>query len=193
MKIIANAILAGVLISIGSYAYLKNPGPIGAVLCSVGFAAVFYYRLLFCTTAMYKADTVSKFVLTAAAIALNIVGCKIVSLVTNDDEIIKQCESIVMQRAELGLWETTLRGIGCGLIVTMAAQSWKSHWWTLLIGVPAFILAGFTHCLSDAFYYYVGCNGVFNSEAFIALCWTTLGNFIGCNLHKLGAVPMESE
>ena len=65
-----------------------------------------------------------------------------------------------------------IKGIGCGMLMSLATYK-DSPLWMCLICVPAFILAGFNHCIADA--YYALC-GTAISINFIA---TIIGNIIG--------------
>lgn len=56
----------------------------------------------------------------------------------------------------------------------------------LLIGIPAFILAGFTHSIADAFYYCVGHSSI-NGAAMLSYLGTVIGNFIGGIVFKAGS------
>lgn len=184
-KIFASMTLAGVCISLGAYAYLQNPGPIGAVLFSVGLMSVVHFKFLLYTGVLHKATGFFDFGILPVILIFNIVGCWISSQLVNDTSVVAQCEAIVSQRAGLGFWQATARGMGCGFIVTLAVQAWKKNPWALLIGVPAFILTGFTHSVADAFYYCVG-KAAITPVAAVAYCGTVIGNFIGGRIYKLG-------
>lgn len=184
-KIFASMTLAGVCISLGAYAYLQSPGPIGAVLFSIGLMSVVHYKFFLYTGVLHKATGLADFGILPVILLFNIVGCWISSRLVVDADIIAQCETIVSQRADLGFGQATARGMGCGFIVTLAVQAWKKNHWALLIGVPAFILTGFTHSVADAFYYCVG-NAAITPAAVVSYCGTAIGNFIGGRIYKLG-------
>ena len=64
------------------------------------------------------------------------------------------------------------KGIGCGMLMSLATNQ-DSPLWMCLICVPAFILAGFNHCIADAYYALTGWN---IGMGFVA---TIIGNIIG--------------
>ena len=189
-RIFASMILAGVSISLGAYAYLQQPGPLGAILFSIGLMAVIYYRFILFTGMLYKVKHLSDCALLVLILFLNVVGCWLSSMLVDDPQIILQCEAIVKQRATLSFWQATARGMGCGFLVTLAVMSCKKNGWSLVVGIPAFILAGFTHSVADAYYYCVG-SSVITPDAGIAYLGTVLGNFIGGMVFKLGAIPAD--
>ena len=184
--------LAGICISLGAYAYLQNPGPIGAVLFSIGLIAVLYYKFLLYTGALHRVKNPLECVYLLIILICNIWGCWFASLLVHDPNTISQCQAIVAQRAGFDFWEAVARGAGCGFIITLAVQSRKRFKCALLIGIPAFILAGFTHSVADAFYYCVGWKAI-SWSAIWTYCGTVIGNFIGGSIYKLGTVEMNKQ
>ena len=64
------------------------------------------------------------------------------------------------------------KGIGCGMLMSLATYK-ESPLWMCLLCVPAFILAGFNHCIADAYYAMAGVN------IGISFVGTVIGNIIG--------------
>lgn len=192
-KIFANMISAGVCISIGAYAYLNYPGSLGALLFSTGLIAVLHYNFIFYTGASHKVKSAFESMCLVFVLILNIIGCWMSSWFVTDPYIISMCQSIVEKRAELGFCEAAAQGIGCGFLITLAIQAWnRNNKFALFICVPTFILAGFTHSITDAFFYCVGWKAI-SWNAFNAYCGTVIGNFIGSLFHKLGAATVKAE
>ena len=55
----------------------------------------------------------------------------------------------------------------------------------LLLGVPTFILCGFTHSIADAFYFLVAPKELLMQPEVAGLYVAeVLGNFVGCNLYR---------
>ena len=67
---------------------------------------------------------------------------------------------------------TLFKGIGCGMLMSLATYK-DSPLWMCLLCVPAFILAGFNHCIAD--FYYAAVGGMLGVP-FLA---TVAGNIIG--------------
>ena len=79
---------------------------------------------------------------------------------------------IALAKAQQSLVVATMKGIGCGMLMSLATYE-KSPLWMCLLCVPAFILAGFNHCIADAYYALAGLKiGI----SFIA---TIVGNICG--------------
>ena len=178
-------ILAGVAISIGGLIYLRVGGVAGAALFSVGLLAVVFHSLLLFTGKSGDCGSRGDLGRLALILLLNIVGCALFSLLIDPGEAVLQAaEAIVMKRAESGIVSGLGNGIGCGFIMTLAVHAArKQHYWPLLIGIPAFIMAGFTHCIADAFYYSVAWS-VIPPASLATYALTVIGNFIGCNLYR---------
>lgn len=188
LKVVANALLAGISISLGTYVCLQVQGLAGAIFYSIGLMAVAHYQLLLYTTSVHKASSVAECFYLILILLMNQIGCWLSSLMVDDPEIIITCKEIIDQRAHLGFAGAVVQGLGCGFIITMGAQTWRRNKWTLLIGTPAFILAGFNHAISDAFVYCVGGSAGSSWYTFTAYAGTIVGNFIGGSVYKLGTV-----
>jgi len=65
-----------------------------------------------------------------------------------------------------------MKALGCGMLMSIATYP-ESPLWMCLICVPAFILAGFNHCIADIFYALAG------GQIGWAFAATILGNICG--------------
>ncbi len=180
-------ILAGCSISLGAYIYLRVGGALGACLFSVGLLSVLTFGFGLYTGQIrnfkrWKTDIAWLL----GILVLNIVGCVIASLLASGDaELVAACRRIVERRAELGFLPSIATGAGCGFIMTLAVSAWKDSPWPLLLGIPAFILAGLTHSVADAFYFAAGWESI-TAAAMGSYAGTVIGNFIGGVIFKLG-------
>ncbi len=184
-------ILAGCSISLGSYIYLRVGGPLGAFMFSVGLMSVvtFGFTLFTGKVRFFTRETWSQDILWLLGILLfNAVGCALCALMAmGDEKVMEACQAIVHKRAALGFLPSIATGMGCGFIMTLAVSHWKDTPWPLIIGVPAFILAGLTHSVADAFYYSVGWQ-VVNGAAMASYAGTVIGNFLGGLAYKAGSL-----
>ncbi len=173
-------ILAGCSISLGAFVYLKVGGPLGACLFSVGLLSVVTFGFgLFTGQIRNFRNWRTDITWLLNILLCNIAGCILCSLLCSGDaDIIGACRSIVERRAELGFLSSIATGAGCGFIMTLAVTGWKNGPWPLLIGIPAFILAGLTHSVADAFYFAVGWESI-NTAAMGSYAGTVIGNFLG--------------
>lgn len=181
---IGNMILAGVSISLGAYIYLKVGGIIGAIMFSIGLISIIHFRFGLYTGWVKNFKHWDDFFILLIILLLNIVGCLLMSLAISDQQIIQQCNDIVSNRTDMGFWRSIFNGAGCGFIITLSVMCKNRI--ALLIGIPAFILAGFTHSIADAFYYCVG-HSCINGAAMLSYLGTVIGNFIGGIVFKAGS------
>jgi formate/nitrite transporter FocA (FNT family) len=118
----------------------------------------------------------------------NIVGCLLTAwmIAYAQPDCIGPASRILAGRIEKGPMACMLLAIGCGFIMTTAVEfARKGKMLTLLLGVPVFILCGFTHSIADAFYFLVSpSEQVFRPEVLVIYLSEVLGNFIGCNLYR---------
>lgn len=182
------AILAGLCISIGCTVNMRVGGVAGAVLFAFGLTTVVYYGLkLYTGTAGFirrHGDWAMLFIVLAG----NIVGCLFTSLALRyaHPDLVESASAILSARMAKGPLACFLLAIGCGFIMTTAVEfGRKGKMLPLLLGVPVFILCGFTHSIADAFYF-------LTAPWEQVLQWSVLGlyvaevagNFVGCNLYR---------
>lgn len=176
------AILAGICIGIASMMFLNVGGVVGAILFSFGLLAVVNYKWnLFTGMAGFTKDW--KFLL--LVLLFNIIGCGLVSLL-----VPTAINTIVVTRLALGWIKCLFLAMGCGFIMTTSVKfAREGNYLPLLFGVPVFILCGFPHCIADVVYY-LSCPFSFllnNASGVLSVyASTVIGNYIGCNLYRLG-------
>lgn len=188
IKKILNLMLAGAGISLGAYMSLQYPGILGSILFSIGLMSVCTFRLSLYTGCIRKTKEPIDAIGLLIVLIGNIAGCILMSFWSSfNTDIIDNCKAIVEQRIEWGFIECMARGVGCGFIMTLAVSTWKQNPWPLLIGIPAFVLCGFTHSVADAFYYSVGWEKLTWAAA-SAYSGTVVGNFIGGIIYKAGKI-----
>lgn len=182
---ICKGILAGISISVGCLVFLTVGGLAGACLFSVGLLAVMWHGLLLYTGKSGDVQSWHDFRMLMLTLLLNIAGCVLFAFAIEPSEEVRMAaEAIVARRADSGIVKALANGIACGLIMTLAVHSArKQHYWPLLIGIPAFIMAGFTHSVADAFYYAAGYHAI-TPAGMVTYLLTAAGNFIGCNLYR---------
>lgn len=182
------AILAGICIAIGGTVNLKVGGVAGAVLFAFGLTTVVYYGLkLYTGTAGFIRRHGDWSMLVIVLIG-NIIGCLLTALAIRyaHPDCIDKAGDILNARIAKGPFACGLLAIGCGFIMTTAVQfARQGKMLTLLLGVPVFILCGFTHSIADAFYFLAAPWDVV-WQPIVALIYVSevVGNFIGCNLYR---------
>lgn len=182
------AILAGLCISIGCIVNLRTGGIIGAVLFAFGLTTVIYYKLKLYTGTAGFIRSHGDWGMLGTVLLGNIVGCLLTALVMKyaQPDVIEPASNIVSSRIAKGPLACGLLAIGCGFIMTTAVQfAREGKMLALLLGVPVFILCGFTHSIADAFYFLVSPTDLtFNLPLLIIYISEVVGNFIGCNLYR---------
>ena len=186
IKTIRSAVLAGIFISVGGILNLKVGGPLGAFLFSFGLLSVVHYGLSLYTGKSGFCKYPQDFKVLPLILLGNILGTLIIGVLVHllIPELIKKAENIVLLRYDAPLLTGLFNSIMCGLIMTTVVKfARQKKFIPLLIGVPLFILAGFWHSITDAFYYSVALN--FTPRFFYIYLICVLGNFVGCNLFNL--------
>lgn len=197
IKLLRSSIFAGIAIGTAGFGFLASGiqseaygSLVGAVLFSFGLLTVIGYGLkLYTGTAGFiqKNQVGSLFLILLG----NIVGCLCAALLSRVSPLAIQdaAQNILELRLRTGALRCGLLGIGCGFIMTTAVQfARQKQYLPLLLGVPLFIVCGFTHCVADAFYYL--CVPVAFWKAHMLQILTVyasivIGNLIGCNLYRI--------
>ena len=167
------SIMAGIAIALGCCMYLLAPNPIvGAVLFSCGLLCVRIYKLNLFTGKIQYMIT-DKYPITYYPLVLfgNLLGVIIMAGLTWQLTM-EHAVPIANAKAAQSFLEAIYKGIGCGMLMSLATYE-KSPLWMCLLCVPGFILAGFNHCIADAYYAIAGLN---IGTGFVA---TIIGNILG--------------
>ena len=182
--LIINSIFAGLCIGLGCWLYVMAPSPlIGALLFSCGLCAVRLMQYnLFTGKVQYLFTKQYKWYEYLLILIFNLFGIAVMFLIASPEA--KQAAAVIGQNKaqqdfSIALW----KGIGCGALMTLATYKDTPLYITVL-GVFAFIAAGFNHCIADAFY--------FLATGQFSLNWIAIliGNIIGGLLispHTFGA------
>ena len=182
-----SAILAGICISIGCIVNLMVGGGIpGAVLFTFGLITVVHYKYALYTGTAGFIKNFEDFVRLFFVIFVgNFIGCGLTSWAAcyAIPDLHDKCNALMELRIHYNIWQTFIRAIFCGFLMTTAVKfARENKWLPLLFAVPVFILAGFYHSIADAFY-------LQSSDYGQQIKWnylmTILGNFVGCNLYRL--------
>lgn len=167
------SIMAGIAIALGCCLYLLAPDPIiGSVLFACGLLCVRIYQLnLFTGKVQYMPTNKYKITYYPLVLIGNFIGVAIVAALTF--ELTSTVAApLAAAKASQPFVTSLLKAIGCGMLMSLATCP-DSPLWMCLMCVPAFILAGFNHCIADAYYALAGWN---IGTGFIA---TIIGNIIG--------------
>ena len=182
------AILAGICISIGCVVNLRVGGVAGAVLFAFGLTTVVYYGLKLYTGTAGFIRRQGDWLMLLTVLLGNIVGCLLSAwmIAYAQPDCVEPAANILAGRLAKGSWACSLLAVGCGFIMTTAVEfARKGKMLPLLLGVPVFILCGFTHSIADAFYFLVSpCEVLLSADVLWLYIAEVLGNFVGCNLYR---------
>ncbi len=197
IKLLRSSIFAGIAIGAAGFGFLASCvqseayGPLaGAVIFSFGLLTVLGYGLkLYTGTAGFivRNETGQLFMILFG----NILGCLCLGLLARVSpmDIQGAAQNILELRLKTGPVRCGLLGIGCGFIMTTSVEfARKKQYLPLLLGVPLFIICGFTHCVADAFYYLCVPLAFWKIHALqIVMVYVSIviGNLIGCNLYRI--------
>ena len=165
--------MAGMAIALGCCLFLLAPNNIvGAVLFACGLLCVRIYKLnLFTGKAQFMITDEYPIIYYPMVLLGNLIGVGIICLCTFS--LTQEAAApLAAAKATQPFLTALCKGIGCGMLMSLATYK-DSPLWMCLICVPAFILAGFNHCIADAYYALAGWN---IGTGFVA---TIIGNIIG--------------
>lgn len=196
MHFFLHSMAAGVSIALGGYAYMSVESRyLGAFLFSFGLYAVCQYGLPLFTGRIAYLGRPGGYGPRQLLIMLaaNFIGAAIVGLlylpVAGGGDILRVAQEKMCQTP----WQSFVRGLFCGAIVFIGVDIFRrfqdpmGRYLGVLLGVPAFVLARFEHCVADAFYFAAAWQQGLPVAlgAFTMLAMVVLGNTIGALLMNL--------
>lgn len=189
IRTFALAVLAGAAIGIGGMVYLSVENKVaGALMFTVGLYTICVHGLnlytgkigylpeqLSCGRLDYLMDLFVIWLgnlagtgLTAAAIAQ-----------TRADGMAEAARSVCEPKMKDGLLSLFILAVFCGFLMYAAVDGYRQtkNPAILFMGVAAFILCGFEHCIADMFYFSAA--GIWSGRAARRIAVITLGNSAG--------------
>ena len=167
------SVMAGAAIGIGGWMYLLAPTPIvGAFIFACGLLCVRVYGLnLFTGKVQFMRTNQYKWTDYLIFFFGNMIGALIIALISKNT-LGSILHPLIINKAEQPFLVALTKGFGCGALMSVATYR-KSPLWLSIMCVMGFILAGFNHCVADAYYFMVE-NVI--GWSFVA---TVIGNIIG--------------
>ena len=196
-----SALIAGVMTGLGGAAYLGAENrEVGALLFSIGmFAALAMGLPLYtgrCAGAIcHKPHNTKAMLMILTGNLLGAVLCGLLFGYAVTTGVPQLQESKLAQP----FLSTLIRGTFCGMIIFAGVQSWKSLQSSkplgTLLGVTAFVVAGFENSVADAFYFSaaLGQGVVFDARVPAFLAAAILGNTLGAVLLCLAMPPFSEK
>jgi formate/nitrite transporter FocA (FNT family) len=151
-KLIFKSILAGVLIALAGILYVNCENKyIGSFLFSLGLISVVFLEAKLYTGVIGYCNSKKTFADAAWILLFNVVSAFLVGLIyRSGNGSISIMENIINRSP----FRVFLESIGCGICIYLSVELYKKSKsiFPLVLGVMAFILAGFTHCIAISFY-----------------------------------------
>ncbi len=179
------AVLAGGAIGIGGCVFLSlDDKVIGALMFTIGLYTICLHGLNLYTGKVgylvnqplpYCLDLVIIWVGNLAGTFLAALGIQATRIAPISEKAAEMCKIKLSD----SLMSVFVLGIFCGFLMFVAVDGYRStkNPVILFMGVAAFILCGFEHCIADMFYFSIA--NMWSQEAFLCILVITLGNSLG--------------
>lgn len=179
------AVLAGIAIGIGGTVYLSMDNKTaGALMFTVGLYTICIHGLnLYTGKVGYAPNQPAAYLLDLLVIwAGNLAGTGMAALgvrQTRISGIADKAAALCEVKLQDSMASLFLLAVFCGFLMFIAVDGYKQSGSPviLFLGVGAFILCGFEHCIADMFYFSVA--GMWPGRAVAAVLVITLGNSAG--------------
>lgn len=151
-RLVYKSVLAGVLIALAGILYLRSENMIvGALLFSIGLVSVVVLDAKLYTGVIGYCNSSVSFADAAVILILNILSAFLVGLCYRIGHGSIEIMDTIMMKSPILLF---LDSMGCGCCIYLSVELYKRTKiiFPLVLGVMAFILAGFTHCVALSFY-----------------------------------------
>ncbi|MDE6519380.1 MAG: formate/nitrite transporter family protein [Ruminococcus sp.] len=190
-KIFTDAVLAGIMISIGGIVYLSAENKTtGAFLFSFGLFTIIRYGFgLYTGKVGYIPENKLKYIPEVLMTFVgNMVGTGLISILIRFtriwDKIHKNAEISMSLKISDSFQSNFILGILCGLLMYLAVENGKkclnksdvSFVFGTFVPVMIFILSGFNHSIADCFYYF---SAVPDLQGFLYILTVAGGNAVG--------------
>lgn len=180
-----NGITAGLMIVIGSSAYLAVSNKVvGAILFSVALLTICYKGYSLYTGRIgLLLDNLNKNYIGEMLLGLfgNAIGTIIFGLLIRVSlfTLGETATALVELKFSQNFIETLIRGVFCGVLMYVAVSVFKEKNTIagIIFAIPTFILCGFEHSIADMAYFAIG--GEFSLKAFGFIMTVVLGNTLG--------------
>lgn len=185
LRMLFLAVLAGFAIGIGGIVFLSMDVKIaGALMFTVGLYAICVHELnLYTGKVGYLPERTPAYLLDLLVIWIgNLLGTGIAAvcvLCTRAKGISEVAKGMCGAKIADGFFSLFVLGVFCGFLMYIAVEGYArtKNPIILFMGVAAFILSGFEHCIADMFYFSVA--KMWSPDVFLRIVVITLGNSLG--------------
>lgn len=185
LRVLALAVLAGMAIGIGGVLYLTLENKVvGALMFTVGLYAICAHGLnLFTGKVGYLVNKPVSYLITLLEIWVgNLCGTYLAAFAVRQTRIkgiSETAQAMCRIKMQDKFFSLFLLAVFCGFLMFIAVDGYREvkNPVILFMGVAAFILCGFEHCIADMFYFSAA--GMWSGGAFLRIIIITLGNSLG--------------
>lgn len=186
LKTLYSAFLAGICIGIGGTVFLSVENRVvGAFLFATGLTMIVTAKLnLFTGKVGYALINPPSYLGTLGLIWLgNFAGTAAIALLMRLTRSPIDSMAMCMVKTGDSPLSIFILSIFCGALMYLAVNGYKSipdafgKYIVVILGVMAFILCGFEHCVANMFYFTLA--GAWNVKSFLYLLIMTAGNSVG--------------
>lgn len=152
-KLITKSILAGLLIGIAACIYMSCENKVvGSLLFSIGLIAVIFLEANLYTGKIGYVDSFNKLGEAGVILAMNLLVAFMVGITYR---LTVGTSTIMTAKLDKDWTRIIFDSIGCGACIYVAVEGYKKtkSFIPVILGVMAFILGGFEHCIAGAFYF----------------------------------------
>lgn len=184
MEVKNTGILAGMMIGLGSIAYLSIPNHIiGALLFSLGLLIIVILNFTLFTGKVGNTKLDKKGIIYLLYVLFqNVIGIGMMVGLALVAKLPISSNELMLVKLTMPTPILFSRGIGCGMLMYLAVNSYKDSKNPLCIIMPVmlFILVGFEHCIADVFYLMLyDATKLFTLQGLRFIVPIILGNSIG--------------
>lgn len=189
MKTFLYSILGGMCISIGGAAFLSvESKAVGALFFTVGLFVICTFGFnLFTGKVCYVFENDGKYALNLIVIWLgNLLGSWLTGVAlraTRMTSIVERAVTLCQTKVNDGLLSVFILAVFCNILIFVAVDGYKKNphelgkYLSIILGVSAFIVCGFEHCVANMFY--ISLAGAWSGQALVFIAVNTLGNAVG--------------
>ena len=143
-RILISSILAGVMISISSIAYLNSTPVIGSIIFAIGLLSVLHFKFDLFTGKVPYTKSCKELPYLLTVLLGNIIGCCVMLAFPTTNAI--QLVTSALDDYPLLVF---LKAMLCNILIYVGVEAYnKSDIVTVVLAVSAFIIAGFDHSIA---------------------------------------------
>ncbi len=189
LDFLIKGIYAGILIGIGGIAFLAIENKIvGSFIFSFGLLTICMYSFNLYTGKIgyILVNKISYVLELLVSLIGNFLGTFIMGSLmrlTRFENYVATATNIVNTKLNDNILSIFILAVMCGMIMYIAVNNYKKEkdvigkYFTIFMGIMAFILCGFEHCVANMFYFSIA--GVFSLKVLGYILVMILGNSIG--------------